>query len=258
MSMPVRAVEVVGATRSAVRWELNECLSYHGASLFHDIWKHCKEYDTQGLSRQTQWSACTLIVAGGTWEIMLYIADRDTRWIAIYLKLHSQQPRAPFSKKSLCAHLYAELKHGDRLLARFNMKEQLFAFGLRGAQEKAWGTQRFCSMDTILNDDAIKKDVSMSDKINATHIVLMPSVLQDRLTVNYEISEYPDDYVPKTGVLKMRPLGLKTSWDMMAVMFDDAATADVCFVIRHFAASDDQPARIYCHSKILSLRCDYF
>ncbi|TFK48537.1 hypothetical protein OE88DRAFT_1664413 [Heliocybe sulcata] len=119
---------------------------------------------------------------------------------------------------------------GERCMKKFHASQSAYK-----NIEVGWGTSELCKISDILKCRELEN--------------------HDTAIIDYTIREYPDDRV--SWPLDLHP-PLRTLFDAMFAMFDDADTTDVCFFIRHSVASDDVPRRIYGHKKILSTRCDYF
>src|ERR1700753_4241590 len=79
---------------------------------------------------------------------------------------------------------------------------------------------------------------------------------QDVLHLQYRIiHQYVDDRV---SPCIRTAINLTQSRATSAALFDDKATADVCFVISHPHEKEAEPRHIFAHSKILSARCSHF
>ncbi|KZT21565.1 hypothetical protein NEOLEDRAFT_741133 [Neolentinus lepideus HHB14362 ss-1] len=219
--------DIGAAKRSFTLWETTKCISHCGTIEFRDIRQGCEERR----GHEMRWTSDWIII--NRWKIMLTIADRNTDWIAVYLV-----PAKGLLEKPTCAHLRATLRKEDRVIALYDMQEKPYDFGPQRKYEYLnWGERHFCPMDKVLEDDAVK--------------------MNDVMSLDYVVTEYPDDYLSQSAPLNLRP-SLRSLRDMMAIMFDDADTADACFVVRHSAVSNDRPQRIYAHTKILMSRCGYF
>lgn len=201
------------------RWELTQCSTISGSFEVHNLSHLCRSSQN---AITLHYNSPTV---GDKWVIEIVIRDKSTEWIGVYLK-----PK-PITRLALARADFTLKSENGETIATYNF-DKIHEFV---PDNYGWGTRQFCRIDTISDNEVLR--------------------VNDVLRLDYAVAEYPEGY--HSWTLGLRP-PLQQLSDVLASMFDDPDTADVCFMIDHPHASRTWPRPIYAHTKFLAARCDYF